>query len=235
MGTQVEESHNSVGMHVTWPRHATLTSLLLGWWARLELQHVDTFLVAWEPAWQWQEEPLEQLSLPASLALLCTETGTALEGTALWKANWDLEVWKMLFPPLWTNPNRSPCIMQCCLKNTADAAGGTCHLWKQTLKPVPCWLSQGCGGHCTHGHRDGHTDSSPAGRAGGTQLQQEQPRAHRHSPVGPPRAQPGTHAASRESKMTWNTNGFVPFQTKLLFWYYKPFFFIHKSRLWYKH
>lgn len=44
-----------------------------------------------------------------------------------------------------------------------------------------------------------------------------------------------TNTVKKKSKMTLNTNVFLPFQTKLLFWYYKPFFFIHKSRLWYKH
>lgn len=80
------------------------------------------------------------------------------------------------------------------------------------------------------GHRDRHTDSR-AWQAGlalpgvGASPSRDSPVPHRHSTGdtsctgtwGHCGHSPGTHTASRESKMTLNTNGFVPFQTKLLF------------------
>lgn len=171
---------------------------------------------------------MEQQSLLASLPRCAQKQALAMKGTAQREAKWHLEVWKIPFSPLGTNPGYSPCIMQCCLENTADAGDGTCHAWQQTLTQCPA----GCPTLGTDTGTDTQTDGQQpphtpeAGLAlGGTSPSRNSPvptgrelGAHRgHRAVGTPWAHCGTHSASRESKMTWNTNGFVPFQTKLLF------------------
>lgn len=79
-----------------------------------------------------------------------------------------------------------------------------------------------------HARTQGRTHGQPAGRAGS--AWDPAPAGTAPFPTGTAWGHgvgtgmwghhghsPGTHTASRESKMTWNTNGFVPFQTKLLF------------------
>lgn len=157
MGTKVEESHHSAGMRHSQGRLPSSASSglagLMGMSRPTAQGHVScglgnklgsgTAIFAHFPAPDVHRNRL------------------SMKGTAHWKADWDLEVWKMPLPPLGTNPCYSPCVMQCWWKNTADAGGGTCRLWEQTLNPVPGWLSQARGGSCQgcrQGHRDRHTD-----------------------------------------------------------------------------
>lgn len=232
MGTQVEESHNSVGMHVTWPMHVTLTSLLLGMSGTTGHGHLPC-------------------GLGTSLAVTGGASGTAvlacLPGSAVHR--------NRHCPRKAQLRGRLTGIWKC--------GRGFFHLCEQTpvVPHISCsaaWKAQlmllvelvtfgskpwsqrfaGCPRLWwpLHARTQGRTHGQQPRQAGlgGPSPSRTAP-SPQAQPRGAPRAQPGTHAASRESKMTWNTNGFVPFQTKLLFWYYKPFFFIHKSRLWYKH
>lgn len=73
---------------------------------------------------------------------------------------------RRLFIFLWTNPNSSSCIMQCCLKNTSDT-GLNLPFWEGNIQASPvashqawaCWRGY-CPAPC-HRQTDGRTDRGP--------------------------------------------------------------------------
>lgn len=157
MGTQVEESHNSVGMHVT--IQGTLPSSAssgpagpMGMSRTTARGHISCGLgnkPGSDGRCLWNR----------SLCLLpCPRC--AQKQTPSVKAT----TGRCLFHPYEQTPIIPHASYSVAWKTQLVLVAEPCHLWKQTFNPVPCGLSQACGGSrrgCTHGRGDRHTDSSP--------------------------------------------------------------------------